>query len=122
MNVAVNNHHTQGCLRLLNVILHLEKMRESQRMLTYEVFYYALVQLAPYLNPLQRQYGNDDLVLFILCSPFSKVCSNHIPEHQVAAFVWETPKCPYLCDKYLGYLLEKMCFLALWLTRSLLTA
>jgi len=41
MNVAVNNHAAQGCQSLLHVILDLDKMRESQKMLTYVVFCYS---------------------------------------------------------------------------------
>lgn len=85
-------------VRLILVRLDLDKMGESQKIRNYELFDTSLSPVISFLNSLRRGHGNDVLVTRVrcLCSSFSRVTLSHIPEHQVAAFVWQTPKYPHL--------------------------
>lgn len=85
-------------VRLILVRLDLDKTGESQKIRIYKLFDTPLSPVIALFNTLRRGHGNDVLLTRVrcLCSSFSRVTLSHIPEHQVAAFVWQTPKYPDL--------------------------
>lgn len=85
-------------VRLILVKLDLVGMGESQKIQIYKLFDTPLSPVISLLNALRGGNGNDGLLTRVrcLCSSFCRVNLSHIPEHQVAAFVWQTPKYPHL--------------------------
>lgn len=67
MHVAVNNHPTQGCQRLLRHNWSRQNARSPKNADLQRLLLFLLVQLDPYLNPLRRGHVHDDLLVSIPC-------------------------------------------------------